>query len=290
MAIFLLTVIIGVFVFAMPDNLNRSSERFVSATIFPVYDLTRQIAGDRTEVQLILPSGASPHTFEVTPQIASKIDNSKVVFKIGIVDDWIDNVSGDKAYTVDKGIAFKSFEIAEFGEEEEEEGDYDPHYWTDPKNARIMAKNIYDKLVEIDPEGKDQYSVNYEELSGELKTLDEEIIQSLSPYKDRNIITFHDAWGYFVDAYDLKIAAVLLSSPGKEITPGDIKSVGDAAKNAGATAVFYEPQFSNDIVDSFARDFNLKTGVLDAEGGDPKTDTYVSVMRRNTQNIVNALK
>lgn len=290
MAAFLAILIFAVILFATSGNKFRKSDKVVySATIFPVYDLAREIAGDRADVRLILPQGASPHTFEITPEVASRVSDSKAVFKIGVIDDWIDSVSGDKLYKVDKDIPFQNFQIKEFGEEEEAETGYDPHYWTIPSNAEIMAKNIYDRMIEIDPEGKEAYSANYARLNNDLIALDEEIKQELQPFSGQSIITFHDAWGYFVDRYNLKIAAVLLSSPGKEITPGNIKAVGDAANLAHAKAVFYEPEFSQDVVDSFAKDYGLKTGVLDAEGG-MSGDTYVTLMRRNVRNITNALR
>ncbi len=291
MAAFLVVIVGGVVLFALSGNKSPKSDKITyAATIFPVYDLAREIAGDRAEVRLILPQGASPHTFEITPQVASRVASSRVVFKIGIVDDWIDSVSGNKLYKVDKDIPFQKFEIKAFGEEAGSEGTgYDPHYWTIPSNAQIMARNIYDRMVETDPEGRNTYTANYKKLDGDLASLDNEIKQELQPFAGESLITFHDAWGYFASRYDLKIAAVLLSSPGKEITPGNIKAVGDAANYAHAKAVFYEPEFSRDVVDSFAKDYYLKTGILDAEGGMPG-DTYINLMRRNVISIKDALR
>lgn len=288
LAIFALSAVF--LVFRVKPSPLPSGRPVVAATIFPVYDLTRSVSKGRADVELILPPGASPHTFEPTPGLVKRLSVAKVVFKIGLVDDWADRIAPEGVIMkVDKGIEFKNFGITTFGEEEDE-GDYDPHYWLIPGNARIMARNIYEALAATDPEGEPVYRENLAALDAELAALDAELERELTPFARSSIITFHDAWGYFADRYDLKIAAVFIPSPGKEITPGDIRAVGEAAKLSGSRAVFSEPQFPKDIVDSFASDFGLKAGILEAEGGVPGRDSYAGLMRLNVSNIIRALK
>lgn len=281
-------LIISLILFYKPAP-PASRRMVVAATIFPVYDLLRSVVGDEAEAELILPPGASPHTFEPSPGVIRRLSEAKVVFKIGLVDDWADKISPSGAVVrVDSGIELKSFNIETFGEEEEE-GDYDPHYWLIPGNARIIARNIYEELVRLDPEREAAYSENLERLDEKLSLLDADLERELAPFRGSGIITFHDAWGYFAERYGLKIAAVFIASPGKEITPGDIRLVGEATRKSGVKAVFSEPQFPKDIIDSFASDFGLSVGVLEAEGGVPGRDSYEALMRLNVSNIVRAL-
>jgi zinc transport system substrate-binding protein len=258
----------------------------IVATIFPLFDIVRSIAGDKAETILILPPGASPHTFELTPGKVKEISGARLVFKIGGLDDWIDKASESSPYvkkiTVDRGIEFLAS-----GEGEKTR---DPHYWLAAKNGKIIARNIYEELVASDPGNKDYYFQNLENFLSSLDKADQEIKKELADIKNKKIIVFHDAWRYFAAEYSLEIAGVFEPSSGRGLAPRDLKNLTETAKKSGVKAIFSEPQFSVDALAPLAGDLGLEIYVLDPIAGVPGRESYIDLLRYNSQTFYQALK
>lgn len=259
----------------------------VAATIYPIYDITRTIMGQRGRAHLLIPPGASPHTFELSPSTMTRLLKVKAVFKIGYgLDDWTDkiteNIPGVEIVTVDTGIAVHKATV-------QNHGTFDPHYWLDLRNARHIAENIYHKITERDPSNRPYYAQNLQRLIDQLIGADTQIRDGFAALPHRKIITFHDAWYYFADAYGLEVVATFAPSPGKEPMPQDLKNITDAVHRHAMTALFSEPQLSTRILIPFADDLGLTIYTLDPIGGTDH-ESYVERMRRNAEVIVRALQ
>lgn len=281
---------------------DTSAKPQVAATLFPIYDIAREIAGSDADVQLLLPPGASPHTFDLTPQHIRDLQRTDLVLKVGLLDDWIDPVAQSlpdaRIVLVHDNIALhKSEHDHEHEEEEHEEGEehehaterFDPHYWLSAENAHIIAENIANELVALDPEHADQYRARLVAYQGELTALHAELTNTLAPVAKRNIITFHEGWRYFAESYDLSIVGVFEPSPGRQPTPAYLANLQEAAETHGVEVVFSEPQLPNDTLRPFVSDLGLTLSVLDPLGGVAGRDSYIEMMRYNAETIARAL-
>jgi zinc transport system substrate-binding protein len=268
----------------------------VAATIFPLADIARRIIGPGNQVILILPAGASPHTFDLTPGKVKELQGAHIIFKIGGVDDWIDAIAESMPQaaiiSLQKNIALQPPHEQTHhhgGRETSRHDGFDPHYWLDAANGVIIARNITEALASVDPARSAVFRANYAEYSQELAGLHRELQRDFAGLKNNKMLVLHDAWRYFAAAYGLQIAAVFQSSPGREPAPRDLQYLYAQVKNNGIKAVFSEPQLSTESLEPFVGDLGLKLVILDPLGGTAVGDTYVGMLRRNARAILRAL-
>ncbi|MGC7847212.1 metal ABC transporter substrate-binding protein [Desulforudis sp. 1088] len=290
----------------------------VAASIFPLADITKQIAGDRADVITVLPPGASPHTFEPTPDQVKRLSNASLLIQIGAnLDDWAAKAvtSAAPSVTVVKvADGVKLLEPAEEehhheghegteGQEKHEEqaeetrhhhhGGPNPHIWLDPVIARDrIVPAVTEGLCKVDPEGAEIYRQNARKYQDELTALDQEVRQQTVPLTNRSFISFHNAWTYYAARYGLKEAAVIEQFPGQEPPAKWLAEVVETARKTGAKTVFAEPQLSSKAAEVIAAEFGGKVLILDPLGdpGLPDRDGYLKLIRYNTAVLVQGLK
>lgn len=281
--------------------LHQENKLRIAATINPLADMIRQISGPDIEVITILPPGASPHTFEPTPEQIRQLQGVKLIMVIGHgFDDWsqvlAQNLPGARLVSVDSGITLRQLPADQVDPDMPGQNQ-DPHYWLSATNAKIMAKNITDLLDQTEPTHKPTHAANLLALTSELDKLDLDIKNGLSGLSHKELITHHNAWGYFADAYGLKVVGTFEISPGKEPTPQQIVDLQAKVKEFGIQTIFSEPQLSDQSLRPFTQDLNLRIAVLDPEGGPTFAQGsgglrmgYIELMRYNALTIADALK
>lgn len=277
--ILLILVVMGFFAPATtPEPVQTKS---VSATIFPIYDIARIIGDGVVEVRLLLPPGASPHTFEITPQTVRALEQSELVFMIGYgLDGWVTNLMGDKnrLVVVDDGITIRP-------SQETEQTDGDPHYWLNVKNAMQISRTIAASLERTNLGQSKRIQSNLRSYLFELEVLDRALRDQLSTATQKKMITFHDAWYYFADAYGLEIAATFEPAAGREPTPHYLAELARTIEKTGVRVVYAEPQFSKDALQAFLADYRIDLITIDPLGGTGETDSYIKLMRSNAKLI-----
>lgn len=260
----------------------------VAATIFPLKDIISNIGGDKVTVVTILPPGASPHTFEVSPETVKATIGIKALFKIGAtLDDWAEGIMGametkPKIIEVSKGVALRKLP----------DGTVDPHYWLSLENGEIMAKNIAENLCELAPANKELFTKNLAAYLQKLKDADDEVKKVLAtlPADKRSFATFHEAWFYFANTYGLKVVAAFEPFPGKEPTPQFLAEFTKAVKEENVKVIFSEPQLSPEAIRQIAKDMGVKLEQLDPIGGDsPQTQSYIETIQYNAKIIYDTL-
>jgi ABC-type Zn uptake system ZnuABC Zn-binding protein ZnuA len=264
---------------------------FLAKSPAALYDIVQQVAGDAVEVSLILPPGASPHTFEPRPSDVRDVDQSAVVYAFGHgIDDWaatIADSTGTPVALVDTNVILRPFALPDADGEEhghDDEGDADPHYWLSASNGRTVAANVASDLTGRFPEHADAFAANLTRYARELDALDDELRATLADVTNKNLVTLHDAWGYFAEAYGLRIVGSFEPAPGKEPTPAWLSRLAKTAAAAKVRAVYAEPQLSSQGLEAFAQDHGLAIVSIDPEGSDA-TDSYIDMLRSNAQVI-----
>ncbi|MDD4931475.1 MAG: metal ABC transporter substrate-binding protein [Candidatus Colwellbacteria bacterium] len=291
LSVMFLLVIAASFIFPGRKSFIPSDKPKVAATFFPVYDIVRHIAGDKMDVVRILPSGASPHSFDITPEKVREIQGSLLLFKIGGIDDWTDQAAvsvGAQEVLLSDGITVKNYDVTSVGDEEED-GSGDPHYWMTMRNAKTMAREISRNLSDVDSSNAGYYADNLALFEAEADSADMEIRSALSEVQGGKIVAFHNAWSYFAEEYGLRVVASFEPSPGREPSPAHLKNLSDIVEKEGVKAVFSEPSLSDAPMRAIMGDLGLKLYVLYPEEGLSPGMSFTDTMIMNAKVIAEAL-
>jgi len=266
----------------------------VIASIAPLADFVRQVGGERVDVKLLLPPGASPHTFEPTPRVVKEVSTADLFVKIGAgLEFWAEKIlraSGNKRLTVvdsSSGVAL----IQHTDEHDIHElGGVDPHIWLDPSIAISIVSKIEKALSRVDPQGAAFYRKNAAEYKRKLSALDQDIASRVRSFRTKEYVTFHPAWDYFSKRYGLRVSGVIEEAPGKEPSPRHIATIIREIRQTGSNVVFVEPQFNPKIGEVIAKEANAKVLYLDPIGGKGTRKTYIEMMRYNINAMEKAMK
>lgn len=273
-----------------------TGKQTVATTFKPLELIAKEIAGDDFDVVNILPAGASPHTFEPTPDVVIKLKDAEVIFMIGHgLDDWAadlaKNVPEIQLVTVDKGIELKNTgPVVTFGsgEEDSDELPTDPHYWLTPLNGKAMAADIAAELKNLNPDKSAAIDQRLQDFSIRMVDLDTQIEQLFKDKVNNAILTHHNAWQYFASAYGLVVVATIEPSPGQELTANEMRSLQDIIKHDRIKTLFIEPELSQETVSALAKDLNLNVQTIDPEGGSD-ANNYAEMLLNNALTIAESL-
>lgn len=272
----------------------------VVASFFPLYDFTRQVAGDRADVSVMVPVGVEPHDWEPTVrQVEEARSADMLVYNGAGFETWVENIGGKFVVNTSEGIELLSAEEEhEEGEEEGEEGDehghgaFDPHIWLDPVLARQQVENIRVGLVKVDPENADYYNANAARFSQELAELDAFIESELASCENADFIAFHEAFSYFANRYGLTQHAVHESlTPEGEILPQRLEEVVNLANDLGITVIYSEdlvdPRLAQVIADEIPGGRVLTLSPLEGIEREEQAAGvgYIEKMRENVANL-----
>lgn len=291
----------------------------VITSFYPVYAFTTAIGGEDANVINLLPTGVEPHDW--TPRSQDIVNTSKAQLFLyngagleGWVPNFLKSLNSDsqvKSVAVSDGVSLLTAEGDDghnHGEEHEDEhaeeaegtedvADHhvDPHTWVSPKSAIVMAENIKNSLVEVDPDHQDGYEQRYEELRTKLEALDQRFTDELSKVSKKEIVVSHQAFGYLVRDYGLTQHAIMGLSPDAEPTGQDIVNLSKLVKEEGIKYIFFEELVSDKLAKTLAGEAGVETMVLNPVEGLTKEqeangDDYFTLMEKNLQNLLIALK
>lgn len=274
----------------------------VVATTSIVADVVSQVGGEHVNVEILLPVGADPHSFEPTPQDIAKVVDADIVFANGAgLEAFIENLlasadAQDKIVEVSDGVLLLEHPNDEDDDDHAEEMG-DPHTWTDPNNVMIWVGNIEAVLSEADPANAESYAINAAAYTAELEEIDGWIREQIAqiPAENRKIVTDHRLIGYYVDEYGLEMAGAII--PGysslSEPSAQELAAIEDAIRELGVSTIFVGNTVNVSLSERVADDTGVKlvyffTGSLSPADGD--APTYLDYLRYNTNAFVTALK
>lgn len=265
---------------------SPAAGRRIAVTSYPLFDIASHVAAGVAETIVVLPPGSNPHTFEPLPSSQRAVSSSSVVFAVGHgFDDWIDSLASSAAVpkvTVDLGIRLRppTAPFRDAGQAEEDDGAEDPHYWLSIPNVKIIAATIAADLARRFPDAAGRIRTD---LAAYVRTLDDadaKVRRILSGVRHRNIVTLHDAWYYFAEAYDLRIVGSFEPTAGREPTPNYLAKLGSAVRDSGTRTLYVEPLLPLTGLEEFLNDNGLATAEIDPiEGATP--GGYAAIMIRN---------
>jgi len=247
---------------------------YILVSVAPHRFFVQKIAGDNVEVGLMVPAGASAHTYEPSPKQMIAAGKADIWFRIG---ETFENKAAASLQA-----HHESLQIIDLRRNLDLISDpthacchhkdcMDLHFWLSPRQARIQAQTIADTLIATYPEHAQLYRDNLVKFTQELDKLDQQIIAILEPLQNRTVMISHPAYGYFARDYDLEQLSIEFE--GKDPTPQQLTRILESARKAHITTIFVQPQYSNKGAALIAREIGAEVVSLD-----PYSENYDAVM------------
>jgi zinc/manganese transport system substrate-binding protein len=264
----------------------------VVATFSILGDLVKNVGGDRVETSALVGPDSDAHVYAPSPADARKVADAKVVITNGLgFEGWMNRLvraSGSKATIV---VASTGITVRKAGAGSEA----DPHAWQSAANAKVYVANIRDALIAADPVGRDAYQTNAAAYLAKLDALDAEIKAGVAaiPADRRRIISSHDAFGYFQEAYGIEFIAPQGVSTEAEPSARDVARIITQIRRLKIPAVFLENVSDPRLMQRIAQETGVRIGgklysdALTSEKGD--APSYLDLMRHNVKQLVTAL-
>lgn len=265
-------------------------------------DMVRQVGGDRVAVVTLVGPDGDAHVFQPTPADARMLAGSDVLFINGLgFEGWMTRLKDSSGFTGSVVTASDGVRLRDMNEEHAhkgasgEHGDIDPHAWQSLANGKVYVANIRDGLIAADPAGKATYEANAAKYLAAITAEEEAVKAAIAklPPARRRIITSHDAFGYFGDAYGLQLIAPEGMSTDSAASAKDVADIIRQIKAEKILAVFLENVASRRLLAQIAAETGAKIGgvlysdaLSDADGPAP---TYLGMFHHNIRTLSAAL-
>ena len=271
---------------------GSDDEISVVASTTQVADLAGNVAGGRAAVVGLLADNADPHDYEPRPSDAEALLDADLILKSGgDVDAWLDQV------VESSGSGAPELVLLDRVETLEADGETDPHWWQDPRNAELAVEAIRDELVAVDPEGREVYERNAREYVARLRDLDRDVAACIGriPAERRKLVTSHDSLGYFANRYGIEVVgtAIPALTTQAQASAGETADLVDLIRDEGVPAVFPESGVSAELEEAIADEAGAGVGgelwadALGPEGSG--ASTYLEAVAANAETLAAGL-
>lgn len=277
-------------------------------------DLARAVAGDDAAVSALIPAGVDPHAYEPSPEVARRVARADVLLLngYGLEGRLLDLIVENRADTAVVVVAAAGL-APRTGGDHAADGDArasdssaeqrrgidaaafaagDPHFWLAVPNARHYVERIRAALAAADPPHAAGYRERAAAYLAELTALDAELraVVTAIPEQRRKLVVFHDAFGYFADAYGLQlVVAALPGGANQQPSAGAVAELIRTVRREQVPVVYTEPQFSSPVLEAVAREAGVRVLTLYSDAFAGTVDSYVALMRANARALAAGL-
>jgi len=230
-------------------NSDNNEKPLITVSILPQKYLVKKIAGDRYEINVMVPPGMSPATYDPSPRQLQQLNRSKAYLRIGHIGfekTWMKKISSiNKSMPVfDLSSGIMIIESEHSSPSGDDIKIADPHIWLSPKALKVISMNICNALIEIMPSDSSVYRHNYYLFMQELDSLDKNIGKSLSGLSKRKFIIYHPSLTYLARDYGLQ--QIPVEFEGKSPSPSYLQELINMAKSENIKAIFIQEQFDTE--------------------------------------------
>lgn len=264
----------------------------IAATTGPVAQFAEAIADGTgiTVAQVISDNVSCLHDYSLSVRQMEILTESKLVLLSGAgLEEFMEDVLAASHMVVDCSAGVPLLEMDGHAHEEADHDhhhEHDPHIWLSPANAAIMVENIRAALTSEYPDQKELFQANADKLTNQLRALQAYGEETLSDLQCRELVTFHDGFGYFAHAFDLEVAAAIEEESGSEASAADLIEIIHIIEHHGVPAVFTEVNGSVSAA-----------SIIEAELGTPAypldmamNSDYFTAMAQNIETLKEALQ
>jgi zinc transport system substrate-binding protein len=264
---FLLPVLVIVLLFSgCFSETQKPKTKVIFVSILPLKYFADKIVGNLCRVEVTVPPGAGPETYSPTPRQVILLGQASGYFSIGYLgfeQTLLDNI---KSTNPNLPLINTSRRIDLIRDEQQHENHVhlqgvDPHIWSSPKSARLIAMNIFDGMMQIDPENGDTYLKNLNTLLAEIEKTDSMVTRLLSHVSSKKFIIFHPALGYFARDYGLEQLSIEFE--GKVPSPRHLQSVIETTKSENIKFVLVQKEFDQEFAAIIAKETGSKIIQID---------------------------
>ena len=299
---------------------SANAEIKVVASIKPIHSLASYLMDGVNKPDLIVDGYSSPHGFALKPSHAKMLQNADIIFYVGeglenFLEKPLKSIA-KKAEKIElmeikglKKLKFRERNIfddhddhgheedghkeddhddhghEEDGHEGHAHGEYDPHIWLDPVNAKVILNEMVKHLIENDEKNASIYKSNLNKALKDIDGLVKNVKSELN--KDFKSIVFHDAYQYFEVRFNVTVLGAFTVNT--DVMPGaeQLSEIREIIEHDKVSCIFSEPQFNPNIINAVAKDMNIKTGVLDPLGAtlDPGKDLYFDLIKNMSKSF-----
>lgn len=294
--LFLVLFILTLFSSCTKDKSDKNS---IAVTIYPFKTILQEIVGNDIKIDVLLPAGADPHTYEMSPSDFKKIQDAKIFFYgAESLDGWAAKVESENKIELLKLIPKEYLIDIKMSDENshhsEAEAHYhygvDPHFWTDPLTVNAMLKPLTEKLSSFYPEKKEIFSRNARRFSERLIELDKRIKEQTKAIEHSKVFSAHPFYNYFFYRYGIEVVGSLEFSPGQQVTPKYLKKISEEIRSKKVKAIFINKQHISKPAKILAEFVDVKIVELDPFGGVDNLMTYENIINYNFDLMLKALQ
>lgn len=278
-------------------NVESNEKIKVIVTLVPQVEFVERIGGDKVSVTVLVPPGASPHTYEPTPSQMQEITQANMYVKMGSGIEfeltWLDKIleTNPNMLIVDCSFGIQLIDIndshkndlMEQNEYDHESVGKDPHIWLSPRNVAVMVESIYVGLVKLDRDNRDYYEQNKDSYIDALQSLDRRLSSTFSGLSVKKFLVYHPAWGYL--AHDYGLEQIPIEEEGKAPTPIGLANLVDQAKENNIKVIFATPEFETKTAEMIANEIGGSVILIS-----PLAEDYIENLTIISEEIVKSLQ
>lgn len=291
------------------QSAGGSGRLLVVATIFPVYEFARVVAGDKAEVVMLLPPGMEPHSFEPRPEDIVQVSRADLfVYTNRYMEPWageiVKGAGSSRLTVVDASRGAKFLRAGDgarhAGHDDGEHGHggegMDPHLWLDFSNAQRMVDTIAAALADRDPANRSVYLANAAAYRAKLAELDNRYRTGLATCATRTVLHGgHFAFGYLANRYGLRYESAYAVSADAEPTPAKLAALVKQVRAEGLKHIYTEELLDPRTAETIARETGASILMLHGAHTVSKTDmdkgvTFIGLMEKNLENLRKGLQ
>ena len=277
---------------------EEDAGKTIVTSFYPMYVFTQNVVRDVPGVRVVNMASESAgclHDYQLQTRDMVTLEGADaLVINGGGMEQFMDKVIAQRpelpVINASDGIEMLCGEDDHDGHDHDH-GVYNAHVWLDPALAMRQVHNIADGLAAVDSENAEAYQRNAAAYKARLQALHAELSAQLAPLAGSAIVTFHEAFTYFADAYGLVVAGVIANDAGEEPSTRQIAATCDLVKQYQVKALFVEPQYPTKSAETIARETGAKVFTLDpVVSGDGSPESYENAMRENARVLTEALE
>lgn len=271
------------------NNISDKQKTTIVTSFYPIYIFTKNVAMNIEDVNIVNmtePQTGCLHDYQLIPADLKILDKA---------DAFVINGAGMESFmgkVIEQRPDLKIVEAAKGMELiKDENGEENPHVWVAISGAIQEVENIAEGLSEFDPKNEEGYRKNAQEYIKRLQAQSDKMHNELDKFKNKDIVTFHEAFPYFAKEFGLNIVSVVEREPGTEPSAGELADLIDTIKSTNVKTLFAEPQYSQKAAESIAKQTGAKVYLLDpvvTGEKDASADSYIKTMDQNLKVLVEA--
>ena len=279
------------------NSIESNNKLTIVTSFYPMYISTLNIVKDIPDVEVInmtAPQTGCLHAYSLSTKDLKTLSSADIFVINGagmesFLDDVIDEYSDLKIIEASNGIS-----LIEDTDHDEHEHDVNPHVWVSISKNIEEVSNIAKELSAFDPNHASEYEANADAYIAKLENLRTEMHAALDNVNNKDIITFHEAFPYFAEEFNLNIAGVIEVEPDSEPSAKEVENIISIINEKNIKALFTEPQYSSKIADTIAKETGASIYTLDpivtGDANEDAYDDYIVKMQENLNTLKEALK